>query len=219
MKRYPTLCHRRKIYNILTLVSLTIMLLIIPSTVQGADYNVFGQILGPSAGYGIGYDTRFKCESPFGYSIGIAYSRVSYRYDISNESTYNPDIANWIDCNSRINSKGITIPVEFNYLIGKRNSKLEVGVGITPFIGSQWYSKSGWDSENDYEFKKFNDVKRFRIRGMFSASIGYRLQRSNGFFMRLGITACLGGGKSITFFKGFHLLPNICLGYTIHQCR
>jgi len=67
--------------------------------------------------------------------------------------------------------------------------------------------------------KQYNGKHEFKIKGICSASIGYRLQRSNGFFMRLGMTVCIGGSNNISFLSGYHLLPNICLGYTIRSSK
>jgi len=193
----------------------SILLIFTSANAQNKKHSVYGQVLGPSVGYGIGYDTRFKTGSPFGYSIGIAFTNVSSHVKYSNELIHNLNAYSLIDCNNHINSKGLTLPLELNAILGSKNSKFDIGIGITPFIGCQWYSITGYDSDDNYDLKKYNGKHEFKIKGICSASIGYRLQRSNGFFMRLGMTVCIGGSNNISFIRRCYLLPNICLGYTI----
>lgn len=38
--------------------------------------NVFGEILGPSFGLGVNFDSRFRPGTPFGYRVGLSLSLI-----------------------------------------------------------------------------------------------------------------------------------------------
>ncbi len=196
-----------------------ILLIFTSANAQKICHNIYGQVFGPSVGFGVGYDTRFKTGSPFGYSIGIAFTNASSHAKYNEEIFHDLNAYSLIDCNNSIMSKGLTLPLELNAIMGSKNSKFDIGIGITPFIGCQWYSIKGYDSDDNYDLKEYNGKHKFKVKGICSASIGYRLQRSNGFFMRLGMTVCIGGSNNISFISGYYLLPNICLGYTIRSSK
>lgn len=201
------------------LIGITFLLLLMPIKVIGSNYNLYAQFLGSTVGYGVGFDSRFKNGSTLGYSIGIAYTNMSFQDNFEKDTDLYEYYKNLIDCNKSVKSEGVTIPLEINAMFGVRNSKLDVGIGIIPFVGYRWHSFSGYDSTGDFEFKRYEDVHKFRVRGLCSASVGYRLQRSTGFFMRLGLTALVGGRSNFSLMNGFYVFPNICLGYTFKKCQ
>ena len=164
--------------------------------------NLFVEFFGPSLGIGIGYDQRFKPNSVFGFSAGLAFSNGSCdddgwfgAYDGGNH-TY-------------IEFKGITLPLEANAIMGKRASKFELGIGATPCIFDRYERKyKGWYHET------ISETKGVRVNIFGHLNIGYRLQRKSGFFLRAGLTFLLGDIKCSPF-DGLLCMPNLSLGYTI----
>ncbi|UKI44500.1 MAG: hypothetical protein L6U16_02790 [Porphyromonadaceae bacterium] len=71
------------------------------------------ELLGAQNIVGINYDSRFEGNSGFGYRVGIGYGYG--------------DNSGWYD--QKIN--GVGVPLELNYLLGKKNSKLELGFGAS----------------------------------------------------------------------------------------
>lgn len=71
------------------------------------------ELLGAQNIAGINYDSRFKGNSGLGYRVGIGYGygNTSGLFD------------------QKIN--GVGVPLELNYLLGKKNSKLELGFGAS----------------------------------------------------------------------------------------
>lgn len=160
------------------------------------SHNIFGEILGPSFGVGIGFDSRFKNGTPFGYRVGLSYSDGSY--DDNQEWRY-------------LKFKGVFIPLEINAIFGRQKSKFEVGLGVTPSILHRVYTTGRWnpDMAQEYETTRGN---RLNILG--TINLGYRYQRESGFFMRAGLTLCIGDLKCSPI-DGVWPLPNISLGYTL----
>ncbi len=119
-----------------------------------------------------------------------------------------------------VDSKGVSIPLEINAIMGKRASKFEIGLGVTAYLvhRDETYEKSGFISAGGYDMvagwsiSKYKSVFRPNIVG--SINIGYRLQRKSGFFMKLGLSLLVGDLKCSPI-DGVMALPNICLGYTI----
>lgn len=71
------------------------------------------ELLGAQTIVGINYDSRFDVNSGLGYRVGIGYGYG--------------DNSGWPD--QKIN--GVGVPLELNYLLGKKNSKLELGFGAS----------------------------------------------------------------------------------------
>ena len=71
------------------------------------------ELLGAQTIAGINYDSRFNGNSGLGYRVGIGYGYG--------------DTSGLID--QKIN--GVGVPLELNYLLGKKNSKLELGFGAS----------------------------------------------------------------------------------------
>lgn len=71
------------------------------------------ELLGAQTIAGINYDSRFEGNSGLGYRVGIGYGYG--------------DNSGWPD--QKIN--GVGVPLELNYLLGKKNSKLELGFGAS----------------------------------------------------------------------------------------
>lgn len=175
---------------------------------QAMSRNIFAEFFGPSFGVGLGFDSRFRPGSVFGYRVGLSFTSGSLSYD--------DDYNYWRD----MEFKGICIPLEVNAILGSGKSKFEVGVGIVPSLlkRNEW-KVSGewiWDEETGEVISSpessFRKVTRPNILGLIN--MGYRYQRSTGFFMRIGLTAFIGAWDCSPI-DGVILLPNLSLGYTI----
>lgn len=182
--------------------------------------NFFVELFGPSLSVaGIGFDSRFRPGSPFGYRVGLAYTDGSYEDD-------------WrcLDFN------GVNIPVELNAIFGRRKSKFELGIGFVASVLNRTLQTSyyeikttddpstipsntfyGTTSDGDAYYwnivtQKDRQGTRVNISGLMN--IGYRYQRDSGFFMRVGLTFMLGNLRCSPF-DGLMLMPNVAFGYTI----
>ncbi len=164
--------------------------------------NLFVELWGPSLGIGLGYDQRFKPNSPFGFRAGIAYTNGSVDDD------------GWFGAtdgghHTYIDFKGVTFPLEANAIFGNRASKFELGIGATPCILNRYEWKyKGWLAET----VSIKEKVRLNIFG--TLNIGYRLQRKSGFFFRVGLTFLV-GDIDCSPFDGLLCSPNISFGYTI----
>ena len=166
--------------------------------------NLFIEIGGPSYGIGLGYDQRFRQNSVFGFRAGLSFTS-GYDEDSGKWGSYAGGPYTWVDF------KGVTLPLEVNAIMGKRASKFELGVGVTPCILHRHEEKhGGFDTE--YSGNDIKDGIRLNIFG--SINIGYRLQRKSGFFLRTGLTLLIGDLKTSPIYA-FTLIPNLSLGYTI----
>lgn len=159
-------------------------------------HNIFGELFGPSFGVGIGFDSRFKVGTPFGYRVGVSYAAGSFG-----------DNQQWRD----LDFNGVCFPLEINGIFGKRKSKFEIGAGVTPSILHRtlttWYWKD--DMSTDYVTTRKN-----KLNFLGTLNIGYRYQRERGFFLRAGLTICFGDLKYSPI-DGVWVLPNLSLGYTL----
>lgn len=166
--------------------------------------NIFVELGGPSIGFGIGYDQRFKPASIFGFRAGLSFTNGSSD-NTTWSVTYDNCKGTWVDF------KGVTFPLEVNAIMGKRASKFELGAGFTPCILHRHdirYHGGLYGHSTD----EITDGTRLNIFG--TINIGYRLQRKSGFFLRAGMTLTL-GDLNCSPFDGLVPLSYISLGYTI----
>ena len=80
---------------------------------QQKTRNLSVELLGAQNIVGINYDSRFKGNSGLGYRVGLGYAYGN------NSSLFDQKI------------NGVAAPFELNYLLGKKNSKLELGFGAS----------------------------------------------------------------------------------------
>ena len=80
---------------------------------QQKTRNLSVELLGAQNIVGINYDSRFKGNSGFGYRVGLGYGYGN------NSGLFDQKI------------NGVGVPLELNYLLGKKNSKLELGFGAS----------------------------------------------------------------------------------------
>lgn len=164
--------------------------------------NLFFELGGTSATIGLGYDQRFKPNSPFGFRAGLSFISGS------------KDNSGWFGAYdggayTRIDYKGVTFPLEVNAIMGRRASKFELGVGAVPFILHRYETTHwGWNSEHN----EIKDVVRLNIFG--AINIGYRLQRKRGFFLRTGLSFFIREKRSSPL-DLIIFLPYLAIGYTI----
>ncbi len=167
--------------------------------------NLFVELWGPSLGIGLGYDQRFKPNSPFGFRAGIAYTNGS----ADDTGYWNCLIANFNY--TYVEFKGVTLPLEVNAILGNKASKFELGIGASPCLLDRYEIKYDYQG-HIHSVSDIKDGVKFNIFG--TMNIGYRLQRRTGFFFRVGLTFMVGDLKCSPF-DGLHCMPNLSFGYTI----
>jgi hypothetical protein len=103
---------------------------------------------------------------------------VSINYDIRLKPDRNDGFG--IRAGAGIIGTHITLPLGINYIVGRRRSGFESGIGITPV-----YNFNTGEYARHSSF--FNNSKTFTALGLLTA--GYRLQSLNGFMFRANISA------------------------------
>lgn len=129
---------------------------------------------------GINYDSRFNGNSGFGYRVGLGYGYGS------NIGLFDQKIS------------GVAAPLELNYLLGKKNSKLELGFGLSMGVYQiketvAYFDNTGSHPDTENTDQGYGDIKYYtdketRFGYFFFGNIGYRYQRPNGFVFRVGIS-------------------------------
>lgn len=141
------------------------------------------ELLGPYLLGGVSYDMRFSPNSPWGFraGVGFGFSKASGLFGTSNSTAY-------------------SIPLEVNYLFGKKRGKLELGLGVNLGLYHDKYEVlSSLLAQNTIKGAADHfDAFTF-------ANVGYRHVSKRGFQFRCGITTALGltnnrgNGGSINF--------------------
>ena len=155
---------------------LVISVLFLPTLIQGKnDQKVFQnektnrgiyiELFGASNLIGLSYDSRLNPTSNWGYRVGISY----YKNGNSKLTGSNSNSA-------------IFSPLEINYLLGKKKSKLELGVGTSLGLYKENTSFAG--SQKIFGYYLFSNI-------------GYRYQAKKGLLFRTGISPSFS-------FKGKH---------------
>ena len=165
------------------------------------------ELLGAQNIAGINYDSRFKGNSGLGYRVGIGYGygNTSGLFD------------------QKIN--GVGVPLELNYLLGKKNSKLELGFGVSLGVyhiketmayveDTGWYPGTEDTDQKDGEIKYYTyTIKENRFGYFFFGDIGYRYQRPNGFMFRVGVSPSFNFGDKYGLSKAA-FFPYIGFGWS-----
>ncbi|MGP1476456.1 MAG: hypothetical protein ACTTJK_03175 [Phocaeicola sp.] len=163
--------------------------------------NISVEILGPSNLIGVHYDARFKGNKGWGYSIGAGWG-----------FSQSSDIFNNLD---RFNS--ISLIPRINYLIGRKNHKLELGFGtnIGYVFGKEEYNTykkvGAKDGVTQWEVDKHVKEHHQFLGYYFFCNIGYRRQALHGFVFRAGVSPAFGFGGSHSIDK-LYILPYISFG-------
>ena len=157
---------------------------------QQKTHSLSVELLGAQNIAGINYDSRFEGNSGLGYRVGIGY--------VYGENS------GWFD--QKIN--GVGVPLELNYLLGKKNSKLELGFGaslgvyqVNATIG--YVKDTGW----------FYTSSKTQFGYFFFGDIGYRYQRPNGFLFRVGVSPSFNFGDKYGLNKAA-FFPYIGFGWS-----
>lgn len=164
--------------------------------------NISVELMGASNGIGIHYDTRFKGNNGWGYSIGAGWGFSQSGSDLfSYADKYNV----------------ISVVPRINYLTGRKNRKLELGFGVNLayFFGRQEYdtyklvntANGMWYWTIDQHVKE----NRRQFFYFLFGNIGYRRQAPRGFLFRVGLSPTFGFGDNHTVDK-FYLVPYLSFG-------
>ncbi|MBQ7422872.1 MAG: hypothetical protein IJV27_12140 [Prevotella sp.] len=157
---------------------------------------VYAEAFGASTMVGVNYDSRFKGNKGWGYRVGLSYAYSRHTFFLSDTI------------------KGVAVPLEINYLFGKRKSKFELGAGV-----SLGYYKENYDyiefTHEDGIYAKTTPKSRKSFGYFVFFDIGYRFQPIKGFDFRVGITPSFNFGdkRGITRAWG---LPYLSFGYAFY---
>ena len=176
---------------------------------ENTQKSVYVEMLGASNMIGMNYDSRLKPNSPWGYRVGLGYT-YSKNYGLFSGST---------------SLKGVDVPIEANYLLGKKSSKLELGLGLNLGYYTEKYDVYTIKNNDVYTIKNIGeegDMVYYTTEYVgedshstwgyyFFGNIGYRYQPSHGFQFRAGISPSfnLGGKHAVTKSR----FPYISFGY------
>lgn len=160
-----------------------LLLLLCVLNVNAQDDNVrtksvYVEAFGPSNTIGITYDARFNENSRWGYRVGFGFGYAS-----STSIFY-----------GKTSTRGYTVPLGLNYLVGGKKHNLELGVGLNVgFYNNHdialepWYIEKtpgnteqiGWTAK---------PIKENKFGTFAYGTIGYRYTAKKGFQFRIGIT-------------------------------
>ena len=168
---------------------------------ESTQKSLYAELLGASNLIGVNYDSRFKPNSPWGYRVGLGY-------------TYSKNYNMFSGSNSL---KGVDVPLEANYLLGKKRSKLELGLGLNLGYYTEkydvWTLKKVLEEDGiPYYTTEYAGEDSHSTWGYyFFGNIGYRYQPSHGFLFRAGISPSFNLGGKHAVSKS--IFPYISFGY------
>lgn len=166
--------------------------------------NLHLELFGGSNGIGIQYDSRLKGNSGWGYGLGAGWGLA---YSSADFFGYEKHIHN------------ISLSPRINYLLGRKNRKLELGFGVSLGyqFGSEEYDKYDFRAgeTGQYEVHKVGHVKESRdmMNYFFFGNVGYRRQAPRGFLFRVGVAPFFGFEDNHSI-KGFGLSPYLGFGWS-----
>lgn len=153
--------------------------------------NISLEFFGAHNTIGLNYDARLKGNDGWGYRAGIGYTYAWSSGLFKGSSTI----------------KGVSVPIEINYLLGKKKSKLELGFGANVGYYEEEYDYYLWpDYSKKYRYEH-NSIGYF-----FFGNVGYRLQPTRGFVFRVGVTPSFNFGDSHGISRSF-FYPYISFGW------
>lgn len=172
---------------------------------QGRSRCVFVDLFSSSNIVSVNYDTRFRGTDVYGWRGGIGLSMNTTGKDDFNA------FLNFDYCS------GISIPVGVNALYGRGASKFEVGIGINPTIilyrETRTYYLTDEDGDRIGNGSEHYGPTKLKPGCAFSVDLGYRLQRSNGFCFRVGISPTLEVNSYHTGANVMSVFPYVGFGY------
>ena len=151
--------------------------------------SVYLEFLGASNGIGVGYDARFNKDGSFGWGwrtgLGFGYSQTNMMsFDVRNGGFGVTDSG--LHIHNYDQSFRLAVPLEINYLFGKRASKFDLGAGAI-LCADRYTSKTGAKPHNE-------------MGAIPYLSTGYRLVTEKGFVLRAGfLTLYDTGGNNFVF--------------------
>ena len=166
-------------------------------------HSVHYEIGGAANGAGVFYDGRFRQGSPWGFRSGFSWVLEWYTdniFPITNPLAF---------------AYGLSVPVEVNYLVGRRNHKFEAALGNDfgfyrlrlKFHGMTTYGHS-------YLFRDvyLEDGPRKQFFWYAYLNLGYRFISRRGFQLRAGVNLSTDFGYKRGLSK-FPAWPYVSLGY------
>ena len=149
-------------------------------------------LLGAVNGVGVSYDARFKGDSGWGFAAGVGYGF---------------GLSNWFE------SHGVGVPLEINYLAGRRKHFFEAGVGMSNGVYFDKITESSTVTMPDGSWGILPEEHGKTQWGQFLyANVGYRLLTDNGLVFRCGLNPSYGFGKYGLSKSVFY--PYFSLGYS-----
>lgn len=133
---------------------------------NGTERSISIEALGVHGIVGVNFDSRFKAGHGLGYRVGVGYTQGTHAY-MSPSAT---------------KVQGFAFPLEINYLLGKNEQKLELGLGCSlGYYGERIeFPESGGHAPIPITSRSFG----YFVFG----NIGYRLQTKSGLMIRAGWT-------------------------------
>ena len=148
--------------------SLTMTARAADSTFVMPQHSIYGEVGGPCWGISANWDARLKKNSPWGYQVGLGWAG---QWD------------NTMGIHTHTMYYGLTTGM--NYLIGKRKSRLELGLGNQLRLISSKLVVAYMDKESDISIKSENKTQ---VRDFLYMNVGYRYTSTHGFQFRCGVT-------------------------------
>lgn len=148
--------------------SLTMTARTADSTFVMPQHSIYGEVGGPCWGISANWDARLKKDSPWGYQVGLGWAG---QWD------------NMMGIHTHTMYYGLTTGM--NYLIGKRKSRLELGLGNQLRLISSKLLVAYMDKESAISIKSENKTQ---VRDFLYMNVGYRYTSTHGFQFRCGVT-------------------------------
>ena len=167
-------------------------------------HSVHYEIGGAANGAGVFYDGRFHENSPFGFRTGFSWAFEWYLE--KDECFFNNNVG--------AKSYAIAVPVEVNYLLGRRNHKFEVALGNDFGFFQLRLKYPGFMATGDsYLFRDVNLMHGPRKQFFWYAylNLGYRFISRRGFQLRAGLNLSTDFGSRYGLNK-FPVWPYLSLG-------
>lgn len=164
-----------------------------PSSYQSLSLELFGA----HNTIGLNYDRRFKGNDGLGFRVGLGYGY--------SESSYFMFLSHSIH--------DIAIPLEINYLLGKRRHKLELGLGANiGYYHETYYLDKAYVPQGMSQYNY--TLKRSTFGYFMYGNIGYRLQTNRGFQFRIGLTPSFNFGDKYGLHREWYY-PYVSFGWRL----
>ena len=164
-----------------------------PSPYQSLSLELFGA----HNTIGLNYNRRFKGNDGLGFRVGLGYGY--------SESSYFMFLSHSIH--------DIAIPLEINYLLGKRRHKLELGLGANiGYYHETYYLDKAYVPQGMSQYNY--TLKRSTFGYFMYGNIGYRLQTNRGFQFRIGLTPSFNFGDKYGLHREWYY-PYVSFGWRL----